>query len=136
MAGHSTTNPVAADCVAGIMQSVLHPGPSPDECGTPTKLAKATIVTTKTRVRGREPPVQYNPLGLSKRQEITEKVIDFQTSLREFAVSNGLNPVAVARCAFSGELKGVNMNSWKSFQLISGLVRNGRKFIAICKYSE
>jgi hypothetical protein len=125
-----TPEPSAADRVASIMQSVLRAGSSSNEPRTSTAVAKAVLVTKKPRkVEGGEPQIHYNRLTALNRQEIDDKVSDFYNSLSELAARNGLNPADVTRYALGGELKGAKLNCWKSFQLVSGMARNGRKFI-------
>lgn len=140
--GALTPQASAADRVASIMRGVLHPGsPSPDssdqpDAATPGPGAKASVLTKKPGVikggRPQTPLVRYNPLTASKREEINKKVSDFHHSLREFAASNGVNPADVTRHALGGELKGMKVNYWKSFQLVSRMARSSRTFIPIC----
>jgi hypothetical protein len=127
-----------ADHVASIMRGVLQPGSSPNKAAESRQspLATKPLVTSKkpkgTKGAGPKiPPVHYNKLTASKRQEINEKASAFYNSLSEYAESNGLNPVDVTRQALGDKLKGARMNCWKSFQRLGGMARNGRKSIQV-----
>jgi len=122
----------AAAHVASILQSVLGEH-STSVAGTGVvSMAKPQV---KAKVdKPSSPLVQYNKLTASKRQEILSKLHNFYASLDDFADSNGLNPVDVTRYALGGKLKVAKMNCWKSFQLLSGMARNGCEFMQLDQY--
>jgi hypothetical protein len=124
----------AADHVANIMRGVLQPGSSDNAAQSQKSppAAKPLVMSKKpksTRAGEQTPRVHYNKLTASKRQEINEIAGAFYDSLSRYAEINGLNPVNVTRHALGGKLRGARMNCWKSFQLLSGMARNGRKSI-------
>ena len=128
----------AADHVANIMRGVLQPHSSSnsrEESPTLPLAPKPLVISKKpksTTGRGSQvPAMRYDKLTASKRQEINEKASAFFDSLKQYAEYNRLNPVDVTRQALGGKLKGARMNSWKSFQGLSGMARNGRMFIYV-----
>lgn len=71
---------------------------------------------------------KYDQMTSSKREDVLRLLSGFYKSLTDFAQSNNLNPAEVNRFALGSDLGGSRMNTWKLFQLLSGLARNGCKF--------
>lgn len=74
---------------------------------------------------------KYEKLTSAKRKEVLGLIQSFHASLADYANTNNLNPADVSQFAVNADLISQNPNSWKSFQLLSGMVRNKCKLIRI-----
>lgn len=115
----------AASFAANIVENVLGSSSVPKEQGI-TQADGEPEQPAKSKISVPQP--KYHKLTASKHQEIGDIVTKFHSSLSEFAAVNGLNPVDVTRHALGGELKVAKLNSWKCFQVLNGMARNGCKF--------